>query len=94
MRMPAGAAGAVPIGGCEMLMVRPATVADTVRDVVAVFAVTLKVTVPFPFPDAPEAMLIHELCSDADQLHPADAVTANAAGPPARATVLDVGETE
>lgn len=94
MRMPAGAAGAVPIAGCEMLMVRPATVADTDRDVVAVFAVTLNVTVPFPVPDTPDEMLIQALCSEADQVQPAGDVTANAAAPPARATVCDAGETE
>jgi hypothetical protein len=57
------------------------------------FASTVKVTFPFPVPDSPDAMLIHELCSDADQVQPTGAVTENAAVPPARATVVDAGET-
>ncbi|MGB2713118.1 MAG: hypothetical protein WBC51_03000 [Vicinamibacterales bacterium] len=59
-----------------------------------VFGATVNVTVPFPDPDAPDAMVSQELCSEADHVHPAMVVTANAAGPPARATVRDVGETE
>ena len=59
-----------------------------------VFGATVNVTVPVPDPDAPDAMLSQELCSDADQAHPAAAVTEYETGPPARATVCDVGETE
>ena len=58
-----------------------------------VFAATVNVTVPLPVPVAPAAMLIHELCSELDQLQPAGDVTKNEAGAPARATVCDVGET-
>jgi hypothetical protein len=73
---------------------RPAIVAVVEREEEAVFAATFNVTVPLPDPLAPLAMLIQELCSDADQAHPAVAVTLNEAGPPARATDREVGETE
>ena len=94
MRKPVGAAGGVPIAGCEIVTPLPAIVADVERDDVALFAPILNVTVPLPVPEAPEAMLIQELCSDSDQVHPLDAVTANDVDPPARATERDTGETE
>ena len=94
MRKPVGRAGGVPIAGCEIVIVRPATVADVDRDDVPVFAATVNLTVPPPVPDPPDAILIHELCSKADQLQPAVVPTENEAAPPARATDWDVGETE
>jgi hypothetical protein len=75
----------VPIAGCEIVIVRPATVADADRDDVPVFAATVNLTVPLPVPDPPDAILIHELCSETDQAQPADVATAKDAGPPARA---------
>jgi hypothetical protein len=73
--------------------VRPAIVADAVRDCVPVFAPTENVTVPLPLPDPPVEMLNHDDCSDAVHAHPAGDVTANDTGPPARTTDWDVGET-
>jgi hypothetical protein len=93
-RKPVGAAGAVPIAGCEIVIVRPATVADVDRDEVPVCAATVNLTVPLPVPDAPDVILSHELCSEADQLQPVEVVTAKEAEPPARATDCDVGDTE
>ena len=58
-----------------------------------VFAVTLSVTVPFPLPVAPAVTPNHDACSDVDQVHPADDVTANDTEPPVRTTDCDVGDT-
>jgi hypothetical protein len=61
---------------------------------VFVLATTVKVTVPFPLPDPPDAMLIQELSSDADHAHPVGDATVNETEPPARATDCAAGETE
>ncbi len=92
MRNPLGAAGAAE-PGCEMLMVWPATVADAARDCEPVCAATANVTVPEPLPVAPAAMLIHDDCSDADQLQPLWDVTVKLTLPPLRTTDWAVGET-
>ena len=76
------------------MIVWPAIVAVVDRGDVAVFATTVKVTVPLPLPGDPDAMLSHELCSDADHVHPVGDVTAKDAGPPTRATNKDAGDPE
>ena len=75
-------------------MAWPATVTDVERGVNAVFATTVKVTVPLPLPEEPDAMLSQVLCSDDDHVQPTGEVTARDAEPPARATNSDPGDTE
>lgn len=84
----------MPIAGCEIVIVRPATVADVERDDVPVCAATVNLTVPPPVLDPPDVILSHELCSEADQVQPVEVVTAKEAEPPVRGTDCDVGDTE
>ena len=57
------------------------------------FAATANVTVPLPLPVPPSLMLIHGECADADQSQPSGAATETDTVAPARATVLEVGDT-
>src|SRR5262245_17866696 len=59
-----GAAGCVTVNVC------PAIVSVPVRDVVVVFAATLKLTDPPPLPLAPEVIVSHGLFATAVQLQP------------------------
>jgi hypothetical protein len=63
------------VPACVTVNVRPAMVSVPVRELAPVFAATEYVTVPFPLPLAPEAILIQETLLAAAQLHPLDAVT-------------------
>ena len=69
-------------------------VAVPVRDVVAVFAATLRLTAPLPLPLAPPVMVIHGAALDAVQVHPARVVTATLSASPATAAVALPGAIE
>ena len=93
MRMPPGAEGAFA-AGWAMTTVWPATVTEAERapdD--APLPSTASVTVPLPLPVPPSLMLIHGECADADQSQPSGAATETDTVAPARATVLEVGDT-
>ena len=77
-----------------MLNVRPATTIDPVRGVVAVFAATVKPTVPGPVPELPLPMLIQEAVVVAVQAQLFVVVTAIDPGPPLSPTFCDEGEME
>lgn len=79
---------------CDSVTVRPAIVAEADRVCVPVFRATLKLTVPFPVPAAPDAMLIQDDPSEAVQLQPAVDVTEKLTLPPELAIDCDVGVTE
>jgi hypothetical protein len=92
LRNPVGALGATGTA-CDNVTVRPAIVAVAERTVVPVCAATARTTLPLPLPVAPEAMLIQDACSEADQVQPVGAVTAKVTLPPARATACEIGDT-
>jgi hypothetical protein len=69
----------------------PAAVIVPVREAVAVFAATVKTTVPFPEPLAPELIVIHAAPLAAVHAHPVPAVTLRLLGPPAAAAASVVG---
>ena len=70
--------------------VRPAIVSVPVRDDALVFAATLKPTVPFPEPAAPDVIVIQAALLTALHAQPALAVTPTVPEPPAAATDWDV----
>src|SRR3569832_2157913 len=73
-----------------MVSVCPAIVIVVEREAVPVFAVTLKLTSLVPTP-VPCATSIHGTDFDADQLHPAGAVTVNRPPPPAAGMLCEAG---
>jgi hypothetical protein len=78
---------------CVTVKVWPAIVIVPVRDVVAVVAATLNVTVPAPLPLAPPVMVIHAALLTAVHAHPIVAVTAALPVPPADVGDIVSGET-
>jgi hypothetical protein len=64
---------------------------DPNRDAVEVFAWTEYITVPFPVPDAPDAMAIQLAPLEADQPQPLVAVMVAVKFPPAAAGVALMG---
>ena len=74
MRMPVGAVGG-RVTACERVTVRPAMLREAVRGWVPALVWPAKTTVPLPLPVAPAATVIHDACSDADQLQPEAVVT-------------------
>src|SRR5205814_4556552 len=77
---------------CVTVKVFPAIVSVPVRDVPAVFAATLNVTLPLPEPDAPVVTVIHVALLTAVHAQPVGAVTVVLPVPPAAATDWLVGE--
>ena len=71
----------------------PATVSVPVRDVVAVFAATVYVTLPLPVPLPPAVTVIQLALLVAPQAHAVVVVTVVVRDPAAAATASDVGET-
>ena len=69
----------------------PAMVTVAVRGDVAVFALTVRLTVPLPDPEAPEATTIHETGLAAVQLHPVPTVTLTPTVSPAATAFLLLG---
>jgi hypothetical protein len=69
----------------------PAIVAVPVREVVAVLAAMLIVTVPLPTPLTPSVTLIHDVALDALHAQPPGLVTATLVRSPAATTVALVG---
>ncbi len=78
---------------CVTVTVCPATVSVPVRSAVDVFAVALKVTVPFPLPLAPLLMVSQAALLAAVQAHPLAAVTPVVDEPAAEVNERDVGDT-
>ena len=78
---------------CVTVTVLPATVSVPTRWAVDVFAVALKVTVPFPLPLAPPVTLSQAALLVAVQAHPGPAVTPVVEEPAAAVSVRAVGET-
>ena len=78
---------------CVTVTVCPATVSVPTRCAVDVFAVALKVTVPFPLPLAPPLIVSQALLLAAVHVQPLAAVTAVVDEPAAEVSVGDVGET-
>ncbi len=78
---------------CVTVTVCPATVSVPTRWAVDVFAVALKVTVPFPLPLAPPVTLSQAALLVAVQAHPGPAVTPVVEAPAAAVSVRAVGET-
>ena len=83
-----GAAACVTVNVCPPAVIVP------VRDVVAEFAATLNVTVPFPDPLAPPVIVIHVALLAAVHAQPLPLVTVNEPVPPPATTDSDTGETE
>ena len=79
---------------CVTVNVWPPTVIVPVREVVALFAPTLNVTVPLPEPLAPAVTTIQLTVLDADHVQPAPVVTVNEPGPPAEGIDCDTGPIE
>src|SRR5439155_1610012 len=77
---------------CVTVKVLPATVSVPVRDVPAVFAAMLNVTLPLPVPAAPVATVIHASLLTAVHAHPVGAVTVVLPVPPPATTDWLVGE--
>src|SRR5439155_1214563 len=77
---------------CVTVKVLPATVSVPVRDVPAVFAATLNVTLPLPEPDAPVVTVIHASLLTAVHAHPVGAVTVVLPVPPPATTDWLAGE--
>ena len=73
------------------LKLLPAIVTVAVRDEVAVFVLTVRLTLPLPDPEAPEATTIHETGLAAVQLHPVPAVTLTLTVSPAATAFLLLG---
>jgi hypothetical protein len=65
----------VPAPACVTVTCAPAIVRVPLRCDVLVFAVTLKLTLPGPFPFAPDVIVSQEICSVAVHVQPAAAVT-------------------
>ena len=78
---------------CVTVTVCPATVSVPLREVVAVLAATVYMTVPFPLPLPPPVTVIQLLLLVAVQLQPLPAATLTLAPSPAAATVWLVGDT-
>ena len=70
----------------------PAIVSVPVRELVPVFGVPVKLTEPFPLPEAPAVTVSHASLLVADHEHPAAAVTAEVPLPPADGIVALTGE--
>ena len=77
---------------CATVNVLPAIVSVPVRDVVAVFAAMLNVTLPFPVPAAPALTVIHVSLLTAVHAHPVGAVTVVLPVPPPAPMDWLVGE--
>src|SRR5262249_36068033 len=69
----------------------PPTAITPSRAPAAAFACAVKLTVPLPLPLAPAVIEIQDAVVVACHVHPVAAVTAICPGPPAGATVNDVG---
>jgi hypothetical protein len=76
-----------------MVTVLPATVNVALRDTIDVFAATFTCTAPLPVPDAPDAIVAHDVPLVAVQEHPVVPVTDRVAVPPAAVMLCEVGET-
>jgi hypothetical protein len=76
-----------------IVTIRPAAVNVAVLAVVDVFAVALTVTVPFPDPLAPLAIVNHVDDSVAVHVHPVATATATELPPPAAAMLIVAGDT-
>ena len=76
---------------CETVKVCPAIVAVPVRVVVAVFAATVRPTVPLPLPLAPLATVIQGAALDAVQLQLVPLVTETLADCPAAGALAEPG---
>ena len=74
---------------CETVKVWPAIVSVPLR-AAPVFAATEKLTVPLPFPDAPEVTVIQLSALTAVHAQPVSAVTETDRVPPPATTVVDV----
>jgi hypothetical protein len=79
------AAACVTVNGWPPMLTVP------VREVRAVFALTVSDTVPLPVPLAPELTMIQAAVLAAVQRHPVFAVTPTLAVPPAAAVLVLVG---
>src|SRR5207244_7607218 len=77
---------------CVTVNVLPAIVSVPVREVPAVFAATLNVTLPLPEPDAPVVTVIHVALLTAVHAQPVGAVTVVLPVPPPATTDWLVGE--
>ena len=73
-----------------MVIVAPATVSVPVR-AAPVFAATVKPTVPFPLPLAPEVIVIHDVVLEVDQAQLALLVTVIDPLPPGVSNVNELG---
>src|ERR1041385_5951780 len=60
----------------------PVIVSVALREEPVALPVTLKLTVPFPLPEAPEIIVIQPALLTADQVQPLVALTATLPGPP------------
>ena len=78
---------------CVTVTVWPATVRVPTRWAVDVFAVALKVTVPFPLPLAPPVTVSQPALLVAVHAHPGPAVTPVVEEPAAEVSVRAVGDT-
>ena len=79
---------------CVTVNVDPAIVNVPVRLVVAVFAATLKATLPGPEPEAPLVTVIHDALLVAPQAHPELAATELPPLPPAAVNDCVAGDIE
>lgn len=78
---------------CVTVTSLPAAVSVALRAVVDVFAVALTITVPFPDPLAPLAIVNHVDDSVAVHVHPVPTATATDIPPPAAAMLIVAGDT-
>jgi hypothetical protein len=93
-RLPGATVNAHDVPGWITVTGVPATVRFAVRCEEPVFAVAVKLTVPFPLRFVPLLIVIHELCSVADHVQPEGAATEKVEPPPAAGTDRLVGVTE
>lgn len=79
---------------CVMVKVCPPAVIVPLRELVALFAATLKATVPLPEPLAPLVIVIHDALLVAVHVHPLPLVTVNDPVAPPETTLVETGESE
>ena len=84
--------GAADVDPCSIVTVRPATAMDPLRGVPGLAPMS-NVTMPLPFPVAPDLTEIQLLSATAVQLHPASPATSTVVVPPAAGTPRVVGVT-
>jgi hypothetical protein len=77
--------GGAAAAACDTVNVCPAIVSVPLR-AAALFAATVKATVPLPVPDPPLVMLIHDAFDAAVHVHPLAVVTVDDPLPPLAST--------